>query len=419
VKLCRATLGALPDAVRVPAYDLAAISPGIVHIGVGNFHRSHLAVYIDDVLASEDRSWGIRGVGLMPSDRRVHDALAAQDHLYSVVTMHDAERRDLRVIGSLVDHLLVEDDLEAVIEAMAAPETRIISLTVTEGGYFQGADGSFDATDDDIRADAADPHRPRTAFGLVVEALARRRRLALPPVTVMSCDNLPGNGGAARSAVLGMARLVDETLADWIEKSTTFPDSMVDRITPATTPELISSLADDVGIRDAWPVPAEPFSQWILEDAFAAGRPALDHVGVQLVDDVAPYELMKLRLLNGAHQVIAHLGIPAGHVHVHEALADDDILTTVRAYLEDEARPTLRPVPDVDLDDYVDTLLERFANPAIADTLERIATDAHHRLRQFVVPVVAERAARGEASPIARQVLAAAKFPHDQIPGDA
>jgi mannitol 2-dehydrogenase len=162
VKLCRATLGALPDAVRVPAYDLAAISPGIVHIGVGNFHRSHLAVYIDDVLASEDRSWGIRGVGLMPSDRRVHDALAAQDHLYTVVTMHDAERRDLRVIGSLVDHLLVEEDLEAVIEAMAAPETRIISLTVTEGGYFQGADGSFDATDDDIRADAADPHRRRS-----------------------------------------------------------------------------------------------------------------------------------------------------------------------------------------------------------------------------------------------------------------
>jgi len=396
----------------------AAVEPGIVHVGVGGFHRSHLAVYVDDVLAGGHLSWGIRGIGLLPGDRRMHEVLASQDHLYTVVTMHGSGRRDLRVIGSIVDHLLVEDDPEAVLEAMASPDTHIISLTVTEGGYFQRSDGSFDVDDDEIRSDAGNLSRPHTVFGLVVEALRRRRDRDLPSATVMSCDNLPGNGAAAKAAVVGLARLVDESLAEWISASTTFPSSMVDRITPATTPELVASISDDPGVDDRWPVPAEPFTQWILEDDFASGRPAFEDVGAQLVDDVAPYELMKLRLLNGAHQVIAHLGLPAGHVHVHEALADAELLATVRAYLEDEARPTLLPVPGIDVGDYIDTLLDRFANPAIADTLERLATDAHHRLRQFVVPVVVDRADRGLASPIAREVLAAADFPLADLPDE-
>jgi mannitol 2-dehydrogenase len=419
VDLRRENLGDLPSEVRTPAYDPSAVEAGIVHVGVGGFHRSHLAVYVDDLLGAGHLAWGIRGVGLLPGDRRMHEVLELQHHLYTVVTMHDSDHRELRVIGSVIDHLLVEDELDAVLESMAAPQTRIISLTVTEGGYFQAGDGAFDPTHPDIRADAADPQHPGTVFGIVVEALARRRRRDLPAVTVLSCDNLPGNGAAARAAVLGLARLVDEGLVAWIAESTTFPDSMVDRITPATTPELVASIAADPGVDDQWPVPAEPFSQWILEDAFVAGRPPFEDVGVQLVDDVAPYELMKLRLLNGAHQVIAHLGIPAGHVHVHEALADDELLATVRAYLQDEARPTLSPVPGVDLDDYIDTLLERFANPAIADTLERLAADAHNRLRQFVVPVVADRAAEGLKSPIARRVLDAADFPATELPDDA
>jgi mannitol 2-dehydrogenase len=416
MRLSREQLSTLPAGVRAPQYDLAAVTPGIVHIGVGGFHRSHLAVYVDDLLARGHLTWGIYGVGLLPADRRMHDVLTAQDHLYTVATLVDADRRDLRVIGSLVDHVLVEDDLHAVLDVMAAPSTRIISLTITEGGYAQAADGSFDPSDDAIVADAAGPARPRTAFGLIVQALERRRQAGLPSVTVMSCDNLPGNGAATRDAVLGLARLRDVALAEWIEAETTFPSSMVDRITPVTTPELVAAIAGDAGLDDQWPVPAEAFTQWVLEDDFAAGRPPFDEVGAQLVDDVAPYELMKLRLLNGAHQVIAHLGLPAGHEYVHEAVGDVELLGTVRAYLEDEVRPTLAPVPGVDVDDYIDILLERFANPAIADTLERLAADAHNRLRQFVVPVVVDRAAQGLASPIARQVLDAADFPAAELP---
>jgi mannitol 2-dehydrogenase len=411
VPLRSSTLDRLPASVLTPGYDPSTVTAGIVHIGVGGFHRSHLAVYVDDLLAAGHSAWGIRGVGLLPSDRAMNEVLGEQDHLYTVVTMPGTGARELRVIGSVVDHLLADDDLEAVLEAMASPATHIVSLTVTEGGYFQRADRSFDDTSADIRSDAADPHRPHTAFGVIVEALHRRRERGLGPVTVMSCDNLPGNGDATRDAVLGVAALVDAALRDWIAEHVTFPSSMVDRITPATTPELIESIAADPGVADRWPVPAEPFRQWILEDDFAAGRPPFDTVGAQLVDDVAPYELMKLRLLNAAHQVIAHLGTPLGHVHVHEAIADQELAATVRAYLVDEAKPTLLPVPGVDVDEYIDTLLERFANPSIADTLERLAQDAHNRLRQFVVPTVMERYEAGLTSPIALRVLKAADFP--------
>jgi mannitol 2-dehydrogenase len=420
VALRTSNLTDLPSGVAVPAYDPSTVTAGIVHVGVGGFHRSHLAVYVDDLLAAGHDTWGIRGIGLLSSDRAMNEVLTEQDHLYTVVTMPRTGPRELRVIGSVIDHVLADDDLETVLEAMASPDARIVSLTVTEGGYFQRADRSFDDTHAAIRSDAADPRHPRTVFGVIVEALARRRERGSGPVTVMSCDNLPGNGAATRNAVLGTAALVDAApggggLRDWIAEHVTFPSSMVDRITPATTPELIASIAADPGIKDRWPVPAEPFTQWILEDEFAAGRPPFETVGAQLVDDVAPYELMKLRLLNAAHQVIAHLGLPLGHTYVHEAIADARLLETLRAYLLDEARPTLLPVPGVDVDDYIETLLERFANPSIADTLERLAVDAHNRLRQFVVPTVLERSAEGLTSPIALRVLAAADFPAAEL----
>ena len=253
----------------------------------------------------------------------------------------------------------------------------------------------------------ADRRHPSTVFGVIVEALDRRRTRGVPSPTVMSCDNLPGNGISTRAGVLGVAALVDPELHDWIEEHTTFPSSMVDRITPATTPELIDELADESGLADRWPVPAEPFTQWILADEFADGRPPFDEVGAQLVDDVAPYELMKLRLLNGAHQAIGHLGLLAGHEKVHEALGDPALLDVVRRYLLEEARPTLSEVPGVDVDEYIATLLDRFANPSIADTLERLVTDAGNRLAQFVVPVLRDRAADDLASPIGAAVLAA------------
>ena len=401
------TLDDLPGDITTPAYDRSAVTAGIVHVGVGGFHRSHLAAYVDDLLAAGHLDWGICGIGLLPSDRAMLDALQAQDHLYSVVTMPRTGPREVRVIGSIVDYLLAEDDLEAVLEAMASPATRIISLTVTEGGYYQQPDRSFDPSHPDIQADAADRRRPSTVFGVIVEALDRRRTRGIPSPTVMSCDNLPGNGTSTRAGVLGFAALVDPELHDWIEEHTTFPSSMVDRITPATTPELIDELADESGLADRWPVPAEPFTQWILADEFADGRPPFDEVGAQLVDDVAPYELMKLRLLNGAHQAIGHLGLLAGHEHVHEALGDPALLDVVRRYLLEEARPTLSEVPGVDVDDYIETLLDRFANPSIADTLQRLVTDAGNRLAQFVVPVLRDRAADDLASPIGAAVLAA------------
>lgn len=403
--LNRTTLADLPDAVAVPRHDPASASAGIVHVGVGGFHRSHLAVYVDDLLAAGHRDWAIRGVGLLPGDRALHDALAAQDHLYSVVTLPGAGDPSVRVIASIVDHLLGDDDPDAVVEALADPAVRIVSLTVTESGYLQRPDGTFDADSPALRADLAGPATPRSAFGVIVTALKRRRERDHGPFTVMSCDNLPGNGTIARAAVLGTAALTDPELHDWIDEHVTFPQSMVDRITPATTPQLIEALERDHGLRDRWPVPAEPFRQWVLEDSFAAGRPPFEDVGAHLVPDVRPYEEMKLRLLNGAHQVIAHLGRRTGHTFVHEAIADLTVAEAVRTYLHDEAAPTLDPVPGIDVGAYIATVLERFANPRVADTLDRLLVDTQARLRQFVVPIVRDRDSRGVDSPVARRVL--------------
>ncbi|WP_022927273.1 mannitol dehydrogenase family protein [Patulibacter americanus] len=405
--LSDAALPGLPNGVLRPTYDRADLVPGIVHVGVGNFHRSHLAVHIDDLLAAGHRGWAICGVGLRPYDRLVHDALASQDGLYSVVTLRPDGGRDVRVVGSIVEHLLAEDDLEAVLDRMAAPSTRILSLTVTEGGYYQRPDRTVDLDHPELRADAATPDAPRTIFGVLVAALARRRERGHGPVTVMSCDNLPGNGAVTREGVIGLAGRVDPALAAWIAEHASFPSAMVDRITPATTDALRAWLRDDAGVVDAWPVPAEPFTQWVLEDDFAAGRPPFEASGAQLVADVAPYELRKLRLLNGGHQAVAHVGRLVGHDVVREALADPDVRRFVTRYLQDEARTTLPPAPGMDPGAYVDTLVDRFANPYVADTLSRLATDASARLPQFVVPVVRARRAAGDRAPLALAVVAA------------
>jgi mannitol 2-dehydrogenase len=326
----------------------------------------------------------------------MRDVMAAQDCLYTLVVKHPDGYLDARVVGSIVEYLLAPDDPDAVVEKMAAPGTRIVSLTVTEGGYNTSPDtGEFDTAAPDVLADLQPGAAPRTTFGLVTEALARRRERGLAPFAVVSCDNIPGNGHLARASFAAFARLRDPGLGEWVAAEVPFPNSMVDRITPVTTDEDRAQLTATSGIEDGWPVVCEPWTQWVLEDAFPGGRPPLEDVGVQLVADVAPYELMKLRLLNAGHQVLGHLGRLAGHGYVHEACQDPLFREFLLGYLDEEATPTLPPVPGIDLRRYKADLVGRFANPAVRDTLDRICENASDRIPQFLLPVLRADLAAG------------------------
>jgi mannitol 2-dehydrogenase len=391
------TLASLGASVTTPTYDRGRVRTGIVHIGVGGFHRAHEAMYIDRLLErSEAEDWGICGVGVLPSDRRMAEVMAAQDHLYTLVVKHADGTLEARVVGSIVEYLLAPDDPEAVVEKMAAESTRIVSLTVTEGGYnFSPVTGEFDAADPDVVADLQPGAAPRTTFGLITEALVRRRQRGLPPFTVVSCDNIQGNGDVARRSFTAFARLRDQELGEWVDREVLFPNSMVDRITPATTDDDREEVRQRFGVDDGWPVVCEPFTQWVLEDEFSLGRPPLEDAGVQVVEDVEPYELMKLRLLNAGHQALAYLGYLAGYRLVHEAAQDPLFQRFLLGYMEEEATPTLRPVPGIDLAEYRESLIERFSNPAIRDTLARLAFDGSERITKWLLPAVRENLAAG------------------------
>ena len=369
------------------------MTPGIVHFGVGGFHRAHQAMYVDSLM-NQGRAldWGIVGVGTMPQDARMRDVLTAQDGLYTVVLKHPDGRREPRVIGSLLRYLLAADDPGAVLEVMTDANTRIVSLTITEGGYlFHPATGELDTKHPLLQPDLVPGATPSTPFGFVVEALRRRRQAGTAPFTVMSCDNIPGNGDVARRMVAAFARLKDPSLADWIESSVRFPNCMVDRITPVTAPEDIAALRDEFGVEDGWPVVCEPFTQWALEDDFeggAAGRPPFEDVGVQLVPDVEPYELMKLRLLNASHQALCYLGYLSGYRYAHEVCQDPLFVDFLLAYMDREATPTLHEVPGVDLTAYKHQLIERFANPEVRDTLARLCAESSDRIPKWLVPVI-------------------------------
>jgi mannitol 2-dehydrogenase len=374
------------------------LRPGIVHFGPGAFHRAHQATYLDDLFrAGTALDWAICDVGLLPADRAVHSAMAEQDCLFTVTTKHPDGSWTPRVVGSVVANLFGPDDPEAVIELLATASIRAVTLTITEGGYGLDPDtGEFAPTGDDIVADLADPGAPpRSVFGHLVRGLRRRRERGHAGLTVLSCDNLPQNGDAARRALLAVARAVDPGLEDWIGSAVAFPNSMVDRVTPVTTMHDRAELSSRTGTEDAAPVFAEPFRQWVVEDRFAAGRPPLEDVGVQLVDDVAPYELMKLRLLNASHQVLAHLGTLRGHTYVHEALVDPAVHDVLVGYLREEAVPTLSALPGTDVSQYLASLLERFGNTELADTCVRNRAHASDRMKAFLVPVVEEHRKRG------------------------
>ena len=390
-------LSSLPAAVARPHYDRGAVTAGIVHIGVGGFHRAHQAMYLDALMnQGEALDWGIVGVGVMPGDKRMQQALAAQDHLYTLVVKHPDGRHEPRVIGSMIDYLFAPDDPEAVIERMVDPAVRIVSLTITEGGYnFHPVSGEFDLDNPQVRADLAAPTRPSTTFGLVVEALVRRRAQGVAPFTVMSCDNIQANGEVAGRMFSAYAQARDVELAAWLEREVAFPNSMVDRITPVTAQVDIDELAARFSVVDAWPVVCEPFTQWVLEDHFGAGRPAFEKAGVQVVEDVEPYELMKLRLLNASHQALCYFGYLAGYRYAHEVCQDPLFVDFLLAYMREEGSPTLAPVPGVDLEAYRLTLIERFANPQIKDTLARLCAESSDRIPKWLVPVIREQLARG------------------------
>lgn len=396
IKLSSASLNRLSPKVAVPRYDRAGLTAGILHFGVGNFHRSHQAVYLDDLFnAGLDHDWAIIGAGVFDAEKPGREKLAEQDWLTTVVEQ-DGDRVEARVTGAMVDYL-TPGDTDALIARLADPAIRIVSLTITEGGYFiDPASGRFNPAHPDIERDAGDPDQPQTVFGLILAGLKRRRAEGVASFTVMSCDNIPHNGRVTSDAICGLAALIDPALAHWVRDHVSFPNGMVDRITPATSARERAQLASAFGIEDNWPVFCEPFRQWVLEDRFGAGRPALEKVGVQFVDDVSPFELMKIRILNGGHATIAY---PAGLidiVYVHEAMQEP----LVRGFLEklerDEIIPTVPPVPGVVLEDYYRLIDHRFSNPKIGDTVRRLCLDGSNRQPKFIVPTIADRLRAGK-----------------------
>ncbi|MFE7801326.1 mannitol dehydrogenase family protein [Nocardia sp. NPDC057440] len=402
------TLSDLSAPVSTPTYERSGIRTGIVHFGVGGFHRAHQARYLDLLLESgAAREWGICGVGVLAKDRRMSEVMAEQDCLYTLSVTEPDGAWTPRVVGSIVEYLFAPDDPEAVVEKLADPDTRIVSLTITEGGYnISATTGVFDAANPAVRADLVPGAVPATVFGLVAEALSRRMARGTAPFTIMSCDNIQGNGHVARTCFTAFARLRDPALADWLDREGAFPNSMVDRITPATTAAMRAELTDRFGIEDGWPVVTEPFLQWVLEDEFTLGRPEFGRVGVQLVEDVAPYELMKLRMLNASHQALCYLGHLTGYRLVHEVVQDEAFRRFLLRYMDEEARPTLLPVPGIDLDTYRDTLIERFANAAVGDTVARLCAESSDRIPKWLLPVLRSQLATDGAIACAATVVA-------------
>ena len=404
-RLSEATLGQIAPAIRRPAYDRAALKPGIVHLGLGAFARGHLAEYTEDALEKRFGAWGIVGASLQRPDQR--DRLQPQDGLYTLQKLAPTGP-ELRVIGSVLDVLVAPENPAALVAQLAAAETRIVSLTVTEKGYCHDpATGRLRADHPDILHDLEQPDAPRSAIGLIVAALRARRLAGRGPFTALCCDNLPSNGHVLRGLVRDFAALQDDALAAWIEANGAFPATMVDRIVPATTEADIAEIARLTGLEDAAPVIGEPFRQWAIEDVFAEGRPAWDEVGAQMVTEVAPFEFMKLRMLNGAHSSLAYLGYLAGHETVAQA-SGDPVLARFLEGLWAEIIPTVPAPQGVALQDYAKALLVRFQNPAIRHRTWQIAMDGSQKLPQRLLGTIRDRLKAG--APIEHLALGVAAW---------
>lgn len=368
------------DRVTTPAYDRSRLRPAVVHFGVGGFHRAHQAVYFDQLAELGFTDWGVIGVGVRSPE--MGQVLQAQDNLFTVV-QRGAGDSTARVVASMVEYLLLAEEAQVVRERLADPRIRLVTLTVTAEGY----------------AVPEDPARARqSVFGVIVEALDARRRAGQVPFTVLSCDNLPDSAAAAREAVLGLAAGYGPELVEWVEQRVAFPASMVDRITPATSPEDRDEVERDFGVEDGWPVITEPFRQWVIEDAFCNDRPPLDRVGARFVPDVGPYKLIKSRLLNGAHCALGYVGFLAGYRSTDEAMADPAVAGYVEALMRREIAPLLPgDVPEMDLGQYCGSLLERFANPAIADQLSRLCRRGSTKMPDYLLPSLHQARERGSA----------------------
>jgi mannitol 2-dehydrogenase len=396
-KLSFSSVRGLDARISVPKYAQSVLTPGIVHFGVGNFHRAHMAVYLDDLFnMGIDQDWGIIGAGVLPSDEAMRLRLAAQDFLTTIVEQ-EASLVAPRVISPMVDFIPLADRTR-LIATLAEPSIRIVSLTITEGGYMiDPATGKFDPQHPQLQRDAKNPDDPTSVFGLILAGLRRRKELGIAPFTVMSCDNVPHNGVVTRNAVAGLARIMDASLADWIEKTVAFPNAMVDRITPATSDRERKFVADTYGLEDNWPVFCESYIQWVIEDNFTLGRPQWEKVGATFVKDVTPYENMKIRILNGGHAVIAYAGGLMDVHFVHEAMEHPLVKGFLDKVETEEIIPTIPPVPNTNLSDYYNLIVRRFSNPKIGDTERRLCFDGSNRQPKFIVPVVADNLKAGRS----------------------
>lgn len=409
IALKQENLSRLASITEVPSYDRTKVTASIVHVGIGGFHRAHQAYYTDELLAyKENHNWGICGVGIREGDLKTHNVLKNQDCLYTLIVKHPDGKIEPRIIGSITDFLLGVDNSAAVIDRMAHPDTKIVSLTITEGGYnFIVSTGKFDFNNTDIQHELEHPENPKTIYGFLTASLKKRRDAGLPAFTIMSCDNIQHNGDVTHDMLLAFARKQDNVLADWIEKEVCFPNTMVDRITPVTTQIDIDYLQHTYGIKDEWPVTCEPFNQWVVEDKFSNGRPEFEKVGVQFVPDVKPYEKMKLRLLNAGHSVLGILGAIHGHQTINACMEDETFVTYLRAFMDVEASSILDPVEGIDLKDYKDSLESRFANPNIKDSVSRICSESSAKLPKFLIATIEENLAQEGSIKYATLVLAA------------
>lgn len=409
IALNQRNLAQLADCIRIPTFNRNSQKAGMVHIGVGGFHRAHQAFYTHKLLVEFNADqWSICGIGLREGDRKIHDVLKKQDGLYTLIVKHPDGKIESQIMGSIIDFQLGVDNPEPVIERMAHPDTKIVSLTITEGGYnFNPATGEFNFDNADIQHELKHPDSPKTIYGYLTAALKTRRDKGLPAFTIMSCDNIQHNGDVTRSMLLSFARGQDIALANWIETEVCFPNSMVDRITPVTTQSDIDYLEKTYGIEDEWPVTCEPFIQWVIEDKFSNGRPEFEKVGVQFVPDVKPYEKMKLRLLNAGHSVLGILGAVHGHQTINACMEDETFVTYLRTFMDKEASPVLDEVKGIDLKDYKDSLEERFANPNIKDSVSRICSESSAKLPKFLISTLQENLAVEGSIQLATLVIAA------------
>ena len=395
-RLNEENLPGISESLPVPEYERSGLSSGIVHVGVGNFHRSHEAFYTDQLLGKGEKEWGICGICLLDQDQKMYNTLADQDGLYSLMVRHADGKLEVRIIGSIVKYLFAPSDPDAVITAMADPGVKIISLTITEGGYnFDPSTGQFLFSEADIQWDLQHPDQPKTIFGYLTAAFHHRKNKSLPGLSVLSCDNMQKNGDVCKQMVMTYIREAKPELAAWVEEHVSFPNSMVDRITPVTSQKDIEELRTEYHIEDGWPVVCEPFVQWIIEDDFSQGRPAWEKAGVQFVEAVEPYEKMKIRLLNAGHSLLGFTGSLLGCSTIDETIQNPLIVSFLSGFMDQEVSPLLGSMEGIDLEDYKNSLIQRFANPHIGDRLSRICSESSAKIPKFLLPTIEEQLKQG------------------------